>query len=330
MRARFSPFLLVPCILAGHPPISAALAEPFSEYRVQTREVEDRKAVFGTVESAHETQARVRLAGTLASLKVKEGDVVEAGQGLGLVQDPKLQSQLAEIDAQLRSLKAQRAEAAIDLKRMRDLRQSGVTSQAQLEQAQTKLNVVDGQIAAAGASHARVAQLQAEGEVLAPVSGRVLKIDAIAGSYVQPGEAVATIATASYVLRIYLPERSARFIRLGDTVEVGAQGLGSTREEVREGRVALVYPELEQGRVVADIEVAGLGNFFVGERTRVYISTGKRATFIVPKDYVTRRYGIFYVRLKEGGEVPVQPGAPMEDGTEILSGLRDGDILVKP
>lgn len=330
MKTRFPAFLMALFIAGFGFGVRLAIAEPAAEYRVELKQVDDRKAVFGTVESAHETLARVRIAGTLISLKVKEGDAVKPGQGLALVQDRKLLSELAEIDARTRSLKAQRAEADTDLRRMRDLLKSGITSQAQLEQAQMKLSVADGQLAAAAASHALVVQQQAEGEVLAPVAGRILKIKAIAGSYVQPGEPVATIATEIHVLRIYLPERYARLVKLGDTVDVGAPGEGSAPEPARKGRVGLVYPELSNGRVVADIEVADLGDFFVGERIRVYVQTGKRETFVVPNDYVTRRYGVFYARLKDGGDVPVQPGTRMAEGIEILSGLSDGDVLVKP
>jgi multidrug efflux system membrane fusion protein len=301
-----------------------------AEYVVKPRLVEDRKAVFGTVESVHATQARARIAGTLTELSVVEGDRVKAGQRIALVRDPKLPLQLAEITARLTSLRAQREQAQLDFNRMEQLRRTGTASQAQFDQARTNLNVVIGQIAAMEASRQLVLEQEAEGAVLAPVDGRILKVNMIEGTVAMPGEAIATLATQTYVLRIYLPERHARFIKAGDPVQVGAQGLSSTPEEQREGRIRLVYPELDNGRVVADVEVAGLGNFFVGERTRVYVATGKRETFIVPAAFVYRRYGVYYVRLKGGEEIPVQPGERLPDGVEILSGVRDGDVLVTP
>ena len=57
----------------------------------------------------------------------------------------------------------------------------------------------------------------------------------------------------------------------------------------------IVYPEIQGGRVIADVEVAGLGDYFVGERTRVYIDTGKRRTIVVPPPIVYRRAGVNYV-----------------------------------
>lgn len=300
------------------------------EYVVTPRMVDDRKAVFGTVESVHETQARARIAGTLIELTVIEGDKVDAGQRIALVQDKKLVLQLAEIDARMKSLRAQRAQAELELTRMTQLRKSGTVAQAQLDQVQTNVSVIDGQQAAMAASRALVLEQQAEGAVLSPVAGRILKVNAIAGAYVMPGEVIAGLATQTYVLRIYLPERHARFIKAGDPVQVGAQGLSSTAEELREGRIRLVYPALDRGRVVADVEVAGLGDFFVGERTRVYVATGKRQTMILPRAFVYRRYGVYYVRLKGGEEIPVQPGEAQPGGIEILSGLKAGDVLTSP
>lgn len=301
-----------------------------ADYVVTQSMALDRKAVFGQVESLHQTQARARIAGTLADLTVREGDRVTAGQRLALVQDPKLVLQLGEIDATLKSLQAQRDQAQITYDRISQLRRSGTASQAQVDQARTDLNVVAGQIGAAQAQRSLVLEQQAEGAVLAPVDGRVLTVDRIAGMVVMPGEEIATLATQTYVLRIDLPERHARFIKEGDPVEVGSRGLGSTAEELRQGRIRLVYPALDNGRVVADVEVAGLGDFFVGERTRVYVATGERPTIIVPPAYVLRRFGVYLVHLKSGGEVVVQVGQQTADGIEILAGLHPGDVLVAP
>jgi len=127
-----------------------------------------------------------------------------------------------------------------------------------------------------------------------------------------------------------LPERHARFLKAGDAVLVGERGLQGADGAVRQGTVRLVYPQVDRGRVIADVDVAGLGDFFVGERVKVYVSAGGRESFVVPESFLFRRFGIDHVRLKDGAEVVVQAGQPAEGGVEILSGLRDGDVLVKP
>ena len=101
-------------------------------------------------------------------------------------------------------------------------------------------------------------------------------------------------------------------------------------EELRRGKVILVYPEIDQGRVIADVKVEGLGDYFVGERTRVYVATGTRPALVIPEDYLYRRFGVDYVKLKDGAEVVVQPGLAVEGGLEILAGLKTGDVVAKP
>jgi hypothetical protein len=120
-------------------------------------------------------------------------------------------------------------------------------------------------------------------------------------------------------------------MRAGDMVLIGARGDQTDDEDaMRKGKVRLVYPEIQGGRVVADVEVGELGDYFVGERTRVYVATGKRDTIIVPAAYVYRRAGVNFVRLKDGTEIVVQPGETRPGGVEILSGLADGDVVVRP
>jgi multidrug efflux pump subunit AcrA (membrane-fusion protein) len=94
--------------------------------------------------------------------------------------------------------------------------------------------------------------------------------------------------------------------------------------------VRLVYPELDQGRVVADVDVAGLGDFFVGERTRVFVATGDRQTILVPAAFLFKRSGVTFALVKGIGEVVVQPGQARGEDIEILSGLAAGDVLQEP
>ncbi len=59
---------------------------------------------------------------------------------------------------------------------------------------------------------------------------------------------------------------------------------------------------------------------------------------VIPADYVTTRFGIDYVQLRQAHgtiSVPVQrgrvrPTPELPNGLEILSGIRAGDVLVKP
>ncbi len=150
-----------------------------------------------------------------------------------------------------------------------------------------------------------------------------------------PGETVARIAGGGYFLRLSLPERHAARIKEGDEVLVGSRGVTELADPAQAGRghVVKVYPEIDVGRVLADVEVEGLGDFFVGERTRVWIPVATRKVVSVPASAVTTRSGVDYVRVG-GIDVPVITGARFEENgvisIEILSGLAEGDTVVTP
>jgi membrane fusion protein, multidrug efflux system len=308
-------------------PQAVVAAESFP---VKTSEIADQKAVIGTVEPAHQLVARARIGGTIAMLRAREGEQAVAGAELATVADQKLVLQMQALDSRIESQQSQRDQAKTDFDRVQELQRRGVSTQAQADLAKTNLDVAERNLAAMRADRSVIVQQMSEGAVLAPEAGRILSVPVSEGQVVLPGETIATLAENRYILRLQLPERHAQFMRAGDVVLIGARGPQDEHGEKREGRVRIVYPEIRGGRVIADVDVGGLGDYFVGERTRVYVNTGLRRAIIVPAAYVYRRAGINYVKLADGSEVVVQPGAPQERGVEILSGLKDGDALVAP
>jgi len=156
------------------------------------------------------------------------------------------------------------------------------------------------------------------------------------GSVVLPGDPIAMIAQQDFKLRLRVPERHARFLKAGDRIRIDGAEFGE--QASKSGAIDLVYPQIEDGRVVADATVEGLGEYFVGNRLRVWISGGPRTALVIPSNYVTTRFGIDYVHIRQAErtiDVPVQrgrdlPSADLPNGLEILSGIRAGDQLVQP
>lgn len=319
----------------------AQAAEPLATAPliVAERDIDDLKAVFATVRSKDRIEARVRTPGTIVTLKVSEGDHVTQGQVLALVADPKIALKIKALDAQIVGLDSKLTNAKLDYDRAEQLRQRGITPQSKVDQLKTANDVAVNELKSARAERQVAEEQVSEGQVLAPAAGRVLKVPVTDSAVVMAGESIATIAANQYVLRLELPERHARFLAKGDPVRVGARGLSADVPATSEGHITQVYPELQSGNVLADAEVDKLGDFFVGERARVWISAGKRKSIVIPADYVLRRAGLDYVRLARDKAAPidivVQTGQPaalpdMPDGLEVLSGLMAGDQLVRP
>jgi RND family efflux transporter MFP subunit len=312
---------------------------PFARAEMLTvapKMVADEKAVFATVESISVVPARGRIGGTVVQLNVREGDHVTRGQAIAAIGDEKLVLQIKSLDAQIDALQAQSNQAQIDFTRTEGLVERGILPRTKLDETRTALNVAENGLRARTAERAVVQQQLSEGQVLAPDDGRVLKKLVTVGSVVLPGDHIVTIAQQNFKLRLRVPERHAQFLKAGDKVRIDGAEFGE--HVAKWGVIDLVYPQIEEGRVIADAIVEGLGEYFVGDRLRVWISGGERMAFVIPSSYVTTRFGIDYVRIRRGDQtidVPVQrgrdlPSPDLPDGLEILSGIRAGDQLVQP
>jgi RND family efflux transporter MFP subunit len=287
------------------------------------------KAVYGRIEARSRIPARARLGGTLVSLVVSEGDEVTAGQVLAQVVDAKIDYQLAAIDAQLQALAAQMDNAKVELTRGEDLLARGVTTAQRLDALRTQVDVLTGQIAAVGADRKVVEQQALEGSVLAPIAGRVLSVPVAAGAVVMPGEAVATIGGGGIFLRIAVPERHAAFLQAGAVIEI------ETAKGPSQGTLARIYPLIENGRVIADVDVPDLPEDFIDARVLVRLPVDTRSALMVPETAVITRTGLDFVEVAgpEGpllrtvvvGQRQTVDGAAM---VEVLSGLVAGDRVV--
>jgi multidrug efflux pump subunit AcrA (membrane-fusion protein) len=184
-----------------------------------------------------------------------------------------------------------------------------------------------------------IEQSAREGQTLAPATGRVLTVPVTAGSVVLAGEPVARIASGRYYLRLSLPERHATEIVEGAAVVMGERGAGADGGLVKakKGRIAKVYPEIENGRVIADVEVTDIGTYFVNERTLVSIPVARRTMLGVPAEAVRTIHGIDYVTVDTARgplDVAVVLGQRYQDAgqlrVEVLTGLADGDKVLLP
>lgn len=297
---------------------------------IEAVEVTEWKSVYGTVETRDRVPARARISGTIETLDVTEGDKAEAGQQLALVHDDKFAFQLEALEAQIQALEARQITAGSELERGRALLDRGVITTQRMDQLRTDFDVIAGQIRSLQAERLVMKQRVSEGAVLSPDTGVVLSVPVARGSVVTPGETVAVIGGGGVFLRLAVPERHAVSLAMGDEIRIGQHGAGEAT-----GRLVKLYPQIEAGRVMADVEVAGLDPRFVGRRVPLQLPVGERETILVPASAVSSRAGLDYVTVETSAgpvERAVVPGESFErDGAvwrEILTGLAVGDRVV--
>ncbi|MDP2764347.1 MAG: efflux RND transporter periplasmic adaptor subunit [Brevundimonas sp.] len=316
----------------GGEPEVAAVAPARGERLTVTEAVIDAvKPVSAVVASRDLGEARARIPGTLTQLNVREGDTVRQGQVIGVVTDNRVGLETAAFGAQVAAAEAEAARARADLSRIQTLFDRGIYAQARLDQALAASQAANAQVRAARAVRAASAETGAQGRILAPTSGRVLVADVPAGSVVSAGQSVATITAGPLILRLELPEAQGRNLRVGQSVIVSSEDLPG----VSAGTIAQVYPASTAGQTTADISVAGLSSDRVGQRVIVQVPVGQRSALVIPRRFVSTRYGIDFVRTVDPAgrvsEAPVQLGGPAgEDRVEVLSGLAAGNVVLAP
>lgn len=189
-------------------PAAAPIAphDPATRLTVSMREIADLKPIAGRRVTADETQARARVGGTLVRLLVAEGEMVAAGQVIALVDEPRMDAEIAareagaaasragadvgasglvaaraeleraralaaQAPAGLEQARAAQARAVADHDRTRSLFEQGVYAQARLDQMLAARRMADAQTRAAeaamGAARQGVAAAEAQVAVAA-------------------------------------------------------------------------------------------------------------------------------------------------------------------
>jgi HlyD family secretion protein len=217
----------------------------------------------GTFE-AIETIISAEAAGKIKQLELSEGQQLEVGQVVGYIDSTQLylsklqleQSRVAvlsnrpDVKTQLEALKKQLVNAKEDQKRMENLVKAEVASQKQLDDANTRVAVLESQIAAQQSSlntsstalteqgntiEVQLAQLNDQLQkcnIINPIKGTVLVKYAEANEMTAPGKAIYKIADLStLVLRAYITGNQLAQVKINQPVKVLTDdGIGGFKE----------------------------------------------------------------------------------------------------
>lgn len=298
---------------------------------------------------------------------VDEGDRVQAGQLMAVLDDSVLQAQLQQAREQLRATQAtveQRQaafrqaqatfnEAQRNLQRYQQLAQEGAISQQELDArrtttqtAQASLGVAEATISSAEADVssqvARIAQLETQlvqTRVIAPASGIVAERMARVGDVTSgSGKLFSIIRNGFLELQVNVPETQLPQVRPGASVKITSDADARVRVQGKVREIApLVDSQTRQARVEIDLPANSLlrpGMFLRAAITSQFVSA-----MTVPASAVLSRpdgQSIVFV-LQDGDRVSarvVEVGARQNEGNnetatiEIRQGLRPGEQVV--
>lgn len=156
---------------AARPVVSGAV--PVSVIAVQREDVPRFLSAIGTVQSLHSVVIRPQVEGVLTKIAVQEGQNVNKGDLLAILDDRAIRASLDQARAQLGQSQAQLKVEETDLKRYRLLSEDNGISRQTFDQQQALVNRLKATILGNQASITAAEVQLSYTRILSPVSGRV-------------------------------------------------------------------------------------------------------------------------------------------------------------
>jgi HlyD family secretion protein len=288
----------------------------------------------GYVVSRHQAQVGSKVLGRVEKLLADEGNRVQAGQALAILDQGDLPAQLAAIEVNL-------PQARNDLDRQDELMKRGLTTQSALETAQTRVRSLEAQ--------AQVIRAQLEQfAIRAPFAGTVILRNLELGETISPtGFTNASSADRGFViadlsdLEVEADVNESRIadLRAGEPARVELDGLPGRSMQ---GRLRMIQPTANRQKATVQAKVTiispdpGVRPDMTARVT--FLRSGPAASrapsrpkIFVPSEAVTRRGADTGVWAVEGGRLhwtPVTVGAAAAGQMEVTRGLTGQETLV--
>jgi RND family efflux transporter MFP subunit len=315
--------------------LQAAMAQGVIQVPVVAAQVKSVGTGFeldGVVQPVKQSTISAQSAGRLATLSVKAGDKVRAGQVLATIDDREAQIGVQRSQAQVTQAQAELRNAQSNFERTRDLQGKGFLSAAALDTADAQLKGAQAGRDQATAGAAQSALAQGFTRVTAPFDGWVLQTHAEAGDLASPGKPLLTLY-APLPLRavVQVPVSRSGVARAAGSVEVLVQNAGASKW-IRPSASSSVptadaVSQTIEWRLELPTEAANA--LLPGQQVRVRFTGGQTERSVVPASAILRRGELtaVYVASSKGFLLKaVRLGADHGAmGVEVLAGLMPGD-----
>ncbi|MFZ2196449.1 MAG: efflux RND transporter periplasmic adaptor subunit [Thermodesulfovibrionales bacterium] len=303
-----------------------------------------------------------KVTGRLVEINVEEGDVVKKGEVVARLENEdsgalkkQAAANLEVARAELERTRAELNDAAVNLRRQKDLLAKEYISRLEYDSSEARYKMAAAVVAGAEASiRANAAALQnAEVSleytfIRAPFDAVVLTKNADIGDIITPigaaAEAKAAVVTIadmdSLLVEADVSESNLKQVRSGQACEIQLDAFSDMRFR---GEVHMIVPTADRTRASVLVKVK-----FLDKDSRVLPEMSAKVAFLErplnteelkpqtgvnSSSIITRgsqKY-VFLIKEDKAIETPVSTGKQSGDMTEILAGIKPGDkIVLKP
>jgi RND family efflux transporter MFP subunit len=334
----------------GGPTVKAVVG--VAQITVQPRTYE----AVGTVQPRTAGTLSSKVMGNVLEVRVNEGDRVQKGEVLAVLDSLQIAARLREAEAGLAEARraetaagaareaalanAVQAESAYD--RARNLLAGEAMTEEGFEAAEAKHKEAQAALSQAeamlGASQYRVKQAQAAVEavmvnqkdtlILAPYDGKVTRKMAEVGDLASPGTPILSLeATDGYQVELILPETYIQQVRLGQRVKLKVPSIS---DQAYEGVIETIVPQADTQSLTFYLKVglSGNGSLKPGLFARVVVPIGEERILLVPDSATVHKgqlTGLFTVTPEGVARFRlIRTGRVFGDQIEVVTGLEPG------
>ncbi len=299
----------------------------------------------GAVRAAQTTQVAAQLMGNIVALNVREGDRVQRGQVLAIIDDSQARAAVERAQAAVmageKDVLAAQSDATLadsTWKRYESLWQKNSVSAQEFDEVKARAQAAQArlELARAGRQQAQAALAQSNTQlgftrVRAPFDGVITEKKADLGTVAAPGMPLLTIEdTRRYQLEVTVDESQAAVVKLGAVVPVA---LDAVSGQIM-AKVAQIVPASDPSShsFVVKLDLTSSPALRSGLFGRARFPKGTREALLIPGGAVVDRGQLHNVYVVGADGVAslryVTVALADKDRVEVLSGLGSGEKVV--
>lgn len=331
------------------------------------KNIEDVVFASGYIEQENQYTVSASVDGILTAIPVSEGDKITNNTTVAVIKSDVQNNQVVEaqavyndavtnasvnasvlqqIQTKINQAKSQLALDKVNFERYKDLREKNSVSQLDFEKAELQYKASQSTLLELQDSYKTtesdlklnekrsLAQVNTQKAILddynlnSSISGTVINVFKKQGELIRRGEAVAEIGSGAFIIKLFVAEDDIKKVNLNQAVSVH---LNTHPNETFKASISKIYPSFytaEQSYVVEAKFNQVPNKIFSGAQLQANIKTGSsNNVLVIPTSYIIRENKVI---LEKSEERTIKIGRKNNEWTEVISGLSEEDIIVKP
>lgn len=288
----------------------------------------------GTLEPVWQAKIAPKLAGRIQNILVNEGDYVEKGTVLAILESSEISATVGALRGSVYDARANLEQAEMTLSRNLRLFEQGAVSQQELDNARFTRDMAAGKLENAEGTYENANAKMDGANVVAPHAGYIIKRYYQEGYYNNVGDALFNLADISTLLvKLNIPEGQIGSVKVGSLAEIEIPSMPGKKFIGRVTKIAPVADvpertfaaevslsndnEVLKGGIYANVSITAQqkDNALIIPQSSIVMREDQRTVFVLDKDNFAQR------RILTTGYIG--------DGiVEVLSGLEENERIV--